>query len=653
MCGIAGRFNFRSGAPASEDVVARMCELIAHRGPDGHGVYVNGPVGLGHRRLAIIDLSEQGRQPMASADGRFWISFNGEIYNFLELRERFERQGYRFQSHTDTEVILAAYQAHGVECLDLLRGMFAFAIWDGQDRTLFMARDRIGKKPLYYRVDDDGISFASEPKAFLAESGFDPRPNLRAIARYLSYQYVPSPDSAFEGVERLRPAHYLLVKNGALDLRRYWRLTYQPKRNITEEAACEELLAELREATRLRMISDVPLGAFLSGGVDSSAIVALMAEHSAGPVKTFSIGFEEKAYDELDYARLVAKRYGTDHHEFVVRPNAVEIFDKLVWHYNEPFADSSAIPTYYLAELTRRHVTVALNGDAGDENFAGYNRYALHGTAALYERLPRSVRQALGALTRPVAATPGGVGLWSRTRRTMQRGATSPDRRYVNDLMQFDADLRAELFTPEFARTADTADTADLLLDEFRASDAADHIDAMLAVDVNWYLPDALLVKVDIATMAHSLEGRSPLVDHRFMEFAARLPSSFKRRGSISKYIFKQALRPLLPAEIIDRPKKGFAVPLDHWFRHELRELAHDTLLDSTSTARGYFRPATVARLLDEHARGVRPWHEQLWNLLMLELWHRRFIDDTTGRVDGALTPQVSTMAPVGSRRAG
>jgi asparagine synthase (glutamine-hydrolysing) len=632
MCGIAGRFNFRTGAPVSEPAVRAMCQTLAHRGPDGEGVHTSGAVGLGHRRLAIIDLSEQGRQPMTTADERYWITFNGEIYNFLELREDFEKRGCRFHSHSDTEVILAAYRTHGVECLEHLRGMFAFAIWDAEERTLFMARDRLGKKPLYYRVDADGIAFASEPKAFLAEPGFEARPNLEAISHYLSYQYVPSPYSAFEGVERLRPAHYLLVKNSSVDVRRYWRLRYQPKLDITEDEACERIVAELREATRLRLISDVPLGAFLSGGVDSSAVVALMAELSSAPVKTFSIGFEEKAYDELDYARLVAARYGTDHHEFVVRPDAVDVFDKLVWHYNEPFADSSAIPTYYLAELTRRHVTVALNGDAGDENFAGYDRYALRGTAAQYERLPQPVRLALGRLTRAIPAQAGGVGLWSRTKRTIQRGATPAERRYAYDMMQFDPALRDELCTPDFAAAHDVEDSAALLLDEFRASDAPDLLDGMLDVDVNWYLPDALLVKVDIATMAHSLEGRSPLLDHRFMELAARLPSSFKRRGPVSKYIFKRAVRPLLPAEIVDRPKKGFSVPLEDWFRHELRELATDTLLDTTSTRRGYFRSSTVARLLNEHVSGVRSWHEHLWNLLMLELWHRKFVDPGRAR---------------------
>ena len=646
MCGIAGRVNFRSGAPVSAQSVAAMCDLLAHRGPDGSGVHTDGPVGFGHRRLAIIDLSEMGRQPMSTDDERLVITFNGEIYNYQELRASLAGRGYRFRTQTDTEAILAAYDHYGVDCLRHLRGMFAFAIWDARERTLFIARDRLGKKPLYYRLDRDGIAFASEPKAFLADPGFEASPNLEAISHYLSYQFVPSPYSAFAGVERLRPAHYLLVKDGLVDVQRYWQLRYQPKQVVSEEEACERLLAKLREATRLRLISDVPLGAFLSGGIDSSAVVALMAEASPAPVKTFSIGFDEKRYDELEYARLVARRYGTDHHEFIVRPNAVEVFDKLVWHYNEPFADSSAIPTYYLSQLTRRHVTVALNGDAGDENFAGYERYVLHGTAAQYERLPSGLRRVLARATRRLPARAGGVGVWARTHRTLQRGARPAERRYVEDLMQFDPQLRTELCTREFAEAVDLESTAGLLLDQFATSDAPDLLDAMLDVDVNWYLPDALLVKVDIATMAHGLEGRSPMLDHEFVEFAATLPSTFKRRDGVSKYILKRAVGPLLPAEIIDRPKKGFTVPLDHWFRNELREMATDALLGSRATGRGYFNTATVERLLTEHVRGTRDWHEQLWNLLMLELWHRQFID--AGRQEARRVPP-----PTGADRKG
>ncbi|NOT27603.1 MAG: asparagine synthase (glutamine-hydrolyzing) [Acidobacteria bacterium] len=627
MCGIAGRLNFRSGAPVRPDLVQGMCDLIAHRGPDGAGVWTAGAIGLGHRRLAIIDLSPAGRQPMLSIDGKLVITFNGEIYNFAELRRDLEARGHRFVSRTDTEVILAAYRQWGVGCLARLRGMFAFAIWDTDERSLFIARDRLGKKPLHYLVDTDGIAFASEPKAFLADRAFEPRPNPQAISAYLSYQYVPSPMSAFEGVQKLPPGHFLTVRDGVIKVERYWKLSYATKRQISESEACEELVARLREAVRLRLVSDVPLGAFLSGGIDSSAIVALMAGLSDTPVRTFSIGFDEKEFDELPYARLVAERYSTQHHEFVVRPQATEILDKLVWHYNEPYADPSAIPTYYLAELARRHVTVALNGDAGDENFAGYRRYVPLKRAEQFDQLPSAVRQVVGAVARRAPAPLRSDSVMYRGRRWLRRLADTPEGRYNSRVAVFDPDLKAEVCDPAFFAATDGAGSSALLLQAFAASDATSTVDALLDVDVTYYLADCLLVKVDIATMAHGLEGRSPLLDHEFMEFAASLPSDFKLRGQTTKYILKQAVRDLVPRDIIDRPKKGFGVPLGSWFRNELRELSGDLLLDGRLAARGYFKPGMVERLITEHRQGVAAWQDQLWSLLMLESWHRMFID--------------------------
>jgi asparagine synthase (glutamine-hydrolysing) len=627
MCGIAGRFNFKSGAPVDPQVIRGMCTLLAHRGPDGEDVFQQGAVGLGHRRLAIIDLSDAGRQPMGTPDGRYWITFNGEIYNYLELRQRFERSGYRFHSRTDTEVILAAYSVLGPDCLTELRGMFALAIWDAHHRTLFLARDRFGKKPLYFRVDGEGIAFASEPKAFLAEPGFTPRPDLEGIAQYLSYHYVPSPYSAFSGVSRIRPAHYALVDAGGMTTTRYWRLRYQPKSAQTEREATEQLVAELREATRLRLISDVPLGAFLSGGVDSSAIVALMAQETNAPVKTFSIGFAEKDFDELTYARAVAQQYGTDHREFIVRPDATEIFADLVWHYNEPYADSSAIPTYYLAKLTREHVTVALNGDGGDEAFGGYSRYLVPRGVQMYSRLPLEARAALAGIAGHVPRAAPRGSLQARASRWFRRNSLPPARWAAANRLYFDRDLRETVWSRDFQRTVAHVEPTDVFMDESCQAESDDLLDAMLAADVNWYLPDGLLVKVDIATMAHGLEARSPFIDHKVMEFAATLPSSMKVRHRTTKYILKEAFRTRLPADIIDRPKKGFSVPLRHWFRHELKEFAYDTLLDGRARQRGYFNMPQIERLLDEHASGTRDWQENIWILLMLELWHRTFID--------------------------
>jgi len=609
-----------------------MCDLLAHRGPDGDGVWTDGKVGLGHRRLAIIDLTPAGRQPMTTTGGAVRITFNGELYNFLELRGQLKGLGHRFRTGTDTEVMLAAYRQWGAECLKRFRGMFAFAIWDADAQTLFMARDRVGKKPLHYLIDGDGLAFASEPKAFLADRGFEPRANLEALSAYLSYQYVPSSLSAFEGVHKLPPAHYLLVQDGRLTMRRYWKLSYARKRRLTEEDACAELVERLREAVRVRLISDVPLGAFLSGGVDSSAIVAAMAGLGGAPVKTFSIGFDEEAFDERPYARLVAGRYATDHHEFIVRPKATEILPQLVWHYNEPYADASAIPTYYLSQLARRHVTVALNGDGGDENFAGYRRYITPGLARAFDRLPAVARRAFGAVARTAPLPSRSDSVMYRGRRWLRRLSDSPEGRYGRRMMIFGPDLKAEVCDAEFLRASGGSDAPRFLPDAFAASDATDWVDRALDADVNCYLSDCLLVKVDIATMAHGLEGRSPLLDHEFMEFAASLPSDLKLHGRTTKYIFKRAVRDLLPADIIDRPKKGFSVPLDVWFRTDLRDMSGDLLLDGRLAQRGYFKPGRVKQLLEEHWRGSGSWHNQLWSLLMLESWHRMFIDERPTR---------------------
>ena len=627
MCGIAGRFNYRSGAPVAAAMVTGMCNLLAHRGPDGDGVWIDGAIGLGHRRLAIIDLSPAGRQPMLTAEQDLAITFNGEIYNFLELRRELEGRGHRFKSRTDTEVMLAAYREWGVDCLRRFRGMFAFALWDEQRRMLFIARDRVGKKPLHYMVDGNGLAFASEPKAFLADPSFTPEPNLEALSAFLSYQYVPSPLSAFKGVHKLPPAHYLTVRDGRVTTHRYWKLSYAKKQRLSEEDACTELLARLREAVRLRLVSDVPLGAFLSGGIDSSVIVALMARLSDGPVKTFSIGFDEEEFNELPYARLVAKRYRTDHHEFFVRPDAADIFPRLVWHYNEPYADSSAIPTYYLSQLARRHVTVALNGDAGDENFAGYRRYVTRRPTRHFDRLPSAVRRTVARLARVAPAPRQSDSILFRGRRWLRRLSDTPEGRYSRALMMFDPELKTDVCEPAFLDASGGQAASEFLMDAFRISDAPEFVDALLDVDVNYYLADCLLVKVDIATMAHGLEGRSPMLDHEFMEFAASLPADLKLRGETTKYIFKRAVRPLLPDEIIDRPKKGFSVPLDAWFRNELRELSGDLLLDGRLAQRGYFRMNRVRQLLQEHWDGTASWQNQLWTLLMLESWHRMFID--------------------------
>jgi len=627
MCGIAGRVNLLSGAPVDPASIEAMCRRIAHRGPDGQGTLVEGFAGFGHRRLAILDLSDAASQPMVSPDGRHWIVFNGEIYNFLEIRRELEARGVRFRTSSDTEVLLASYSAFGPACLERLRGMFAFAIWDVEERTLFLARDRVGKKPLFYRVDKDGIAFASEPQAFYADVRFEARPARRAVALYLAYGYVPSPLSAFEGVCKLPPAHYGIFKDGRLEVSRYWRLHYSPKVDLTEADAVERLLELMSEAVRLRLISDVPLGAFLSGGVDSSVVVALMAQLSNGPVKTFSIGFEEEEFDELPYARLVAERYGTHHEEFVVRSDAVAMIPKLVRHYGEPFADSSAIPTYYLSELTRRHVTVALNGDAGDESFAGYTRYVPAPKAELYARTPSSVRRLLAKIGRALPVPVLSASLPARAARWVQVMQGDPQHRYAESMMCLDSALRRRIYASEFLAEAETPDPAEIVLGAYGASDAKDFTDATMHTDIETYLPGDILVKVDIATMAHGLEGRSPFLDHRVMEFAASLPVHFKLRGREKKYLLRRAARRLVPDSLLDRPKKGFSIPLARWFRGELRSMAFDVLLSRRAAERGIMSRPRVEALLRDHCEGRYEWHVQLWTLLMLELWFREFVD--------------------------
>jgi asparagine synthase (glutamine-hydrolysing) len=640
MCGIGGKLYFDPARPVEREILERMNAALAHRGPDDSGIYCDGSMGLAHRRLSIIDLSPAGHQPMSNEDGTIWIVFNGEIYNFQELRSRLAEQGHRFRSRTDTEVILHLYEERGVGCLESLRGMFAFAIWDAPRRQLFLARDRLGKKPLCYHQDAEAFRFASEAKAILQDPAVDARPDPVGVSHYLTYGYVPSPGSAFHGMRKLPPAHYLVCRAGRTEVVRYWRLRRDRKLERPEGEWCQEILNRLEEAVRLRLISDVPLGAFLSGGIDSSAVVAMMSR-AAGMIKTFSIGFEEPEYDELRYARLVAERFGTEHHELVVRPDAAAVLPKLTWHYDEPFGDSSAVPTYYVAQMTRRYVTVALNGDAGDENFGGYDRYVASLLAASFDRWPgaglfrRAIRWGLRLWPQGGRRT----SLLTRGRRFLDGLTEVPERRYARWFCHFYGDRKDELLSPEFRASLDGADDLDCLLAAYRESDAPDFADATLGVDAALYLPDDLLVKVDIASMAHSLEARSPFLDHEFMEFAATIPSDLKVRGRTKKYILKRALADLLPKDILHRPKMGFGVPIDHWLRHELRELAYDTLLGPRGLARGYFRRGTVQRLLDEHVGGKANWHYLLWTLLMLELWHRTYVDG-----DGALAA---------SRRAG
>ncbi len=632
MCGICGKLNLDFARPIAAELLSRMNDTLYHRGPDDGGIHVEGAVGLAARRLAIIDLSTGGHQPMSNEDGSLWIVFNGEIYNFAALRENLIQQGHTFRSHTDTETIVHLYEQYGAECVQHLRGMFAFAIWDRSRRRLFLARDRVGKKPLFYRLDARSFWFASEIKAIVEDPEVPRAPDYTAIHHYLSFQSAPAPWSAFAGIKKLPPAHWLMLENGKLQLHRYWRLDFSRKRAVRslqeEEALAEEVKSVLGEATRLRMISDVPLGAFLSGGMDSSAVVALMAESSSRPIKTFSIGFNHREYTETQYARLIAKRYKTDHREFEVQPRAVEILPRLVWHYNEPFADSSAIPTYYVSKLAREFVIVALNGDGGDEAFGGYDRYY---ALALARRLQWMTRVLPASWMRRLAkALPGGGDpkrLAWRARRFLQEFGKPLAEQYFDWNCYFSDGLKSALYADGFAPGALIQDSFQLLKAAYDSADAVDFVDRTLQVDALTYLPDTLLVKVDVASMANSLEARSPLLDHVVMELAASLPVGLKLRGRQKKYILKRAMRRLIPEEILNRSKMGFGVPLADWFRGELKDFARDILLSERFRGRHLFQEDFVRKMLEEHAANRWNWQYQIWSLLMLELWFQMFID--------------------------
>jgi asparagine synthase (glutamine-hydrolysing) len=634
MCGIAGIVDWM-GSDSTRPILERICGMLVHRGPDEAGFFSDPVAALGHRRLSIIDLSS-GQQPMANENRTIWVTFNGEIYNFRDLRETLEGYGHCFATHSDTEVIVHAYEQYGPDCVRHFRGMFAFAVWDAPRRTLFLARDRVGKKPLFYALSGSQFIFASELGALVQHPGISRKPNLLAIDDYLTYGYIPAPHSVYQGVHKLPPAHYLTyrlkeTRSQPADLRveRYWQLEYEPKQQFTEDQATEGFLEVLTEAVRLRLIADVPLGALLSGGIDSSVVVALMSQMTRQPVKTFSIGFQEREFDELPYARAVAQRYGTDHHELVVRPDALEVLPTLVRHYGEPFADSSAIPSYYVAKLTRQHVKVALNGDGGDESFGGYERYAGSLMAdRLRQWLPSMVLKGihgLAGLVLPRALSRR--NRLSQTKRFLQAVAMPTPKRYLRWMTYLSPAQKKSLYTPEFTRQVTDHDANTWLLSEYDTiQKSCNALDTLLALDVRSYLPYDLLVKMDIATMACSLEARSPLLDHKVMEFAARLPSHFKIRRRTLKYLLKKIAADLLPAENLHRRKMGFGIPVGTWMRHELRPLLEDVLASPRARTRSYFQLAPLRQMIAEHVQGKEDHSYPLWALLWLELWHQEFL---------------------------
>jgi asparagine synthase (glutamine-hydrolysing) len=631
MCGIAGIAR-ASGAPVDREILERMCEAQSHRGPDARGLYLDDGVGLGIQRLRVVDLVT-GDQPIHNEDRSVSVVLNGEIYNFRELRRRLRAAGHQLSTDGDTEVIVHLYEELGPACVRELHGMFAFALWDSRRRQLLLARDRVGKKPLFYCERPGGLSFASEMRALLQDPEVPRDIDHHALDAYLAYGYVPAPLSAFAAVRKLMPASTLIYRDGVLKTERYWHLDYSRKLPPTPmPEVCDQIRTGIRDAVRRRMVADVPMGAFLSGGIDSSAVVAAMAEISPEPVKTFSIGFEEERYNELPQARRVASEFATDHHELVVRPDAVEILPKLVRHYGEPFADASALPSFYLARFASEHVTVALNGDGGDESFAGYPRYTTNLALAKLDAIPSPIRHAAGALAGRLPLGGDPRAMRSRLGRFAIALALDREGRYLAQQWRFTEADRVRLYTREYSAMLGDSRAAETVLGPWHSSNASELLDQFLDVDVSSYLPGDLLTKMDIATMAYSLEGRSPLLDHQLMELAASLPSAMKVGRGQGKRVLRMALRGWVPDEVLDAPKQGFELPVARWFRGELRDFTRDALLDPSSTSRGWCRVEEVRRLLDEHTAGSHDHTRRIWTLLMLELWLRETVDDSSSK---------------------
>jgi len=626
MCGIAGKVDF-TGALVPESAIRRMCDTIIHRGPDAAGFYTQPYIGLGERRLSIIDLSEQANPPLSNEDNSTWIVFNGEIYNFRELRSQLMEEGHTFRTKGDTEVILHLYEKYGTECLKQLRGMFAFAIWDSKKRLLFAARDRLGKKPFFYSRTPTSFIFGSAISAITVDPSVSVSPDFGALDSYLTYQYVPSPRTAFADVFKLPPAHYLLCDTkGNLRVEKYWSPPGREKTTAAEDEITAELMRLLRESVRMRLISDVPLGVFLSGGIDSGTVTAMMAAESSGPVKTFSIGFEDEGFNELPYARKVAERYATDHHEFVVKPAAADILPLLIKYYGEPFADSSAIPTYYVSKIAREQITVALSGDGGDENFSGYEHYQHTERWRKVDFVPLQVRlKVSGVMQAALGVLPYGNRTSKMIRGWHMVGSSLPERYRTELSIVKDQEKRAS-YTPYF-RSLLNGGNGTARLQDPPWDNSMDSLNWMARHDLLHYLPDCLMVKTDVASMANSLEVRCPLLDHQLVEFAATIPSSLKRNSRGGKAILRRAIRSLLPTEVLHRRKTGFGVPLAKWLRTDLAGMLRETLLDERSAKRGLFQQGFLKRMIDEHLVQTRDWSNRLWAILFLELWFREYVD--------------------------
>jgi asparagine synthase (glutamine-hydrolysing) len=627
MCGICGIYEYENHVPVDGQILEDMLGLIRHRGPDDSGVYFDKDLAIGMRRLSIIDLSG-GKQPISNEDGTIVTVFNGEIYNYHELRERLQSRGHMLATASDTEVIVHLYEDFGEECVQHLRGMFGFAVWDARRRKIFVARDRLGIKPMYYMHAGGHLIFASEIKAILEHPAAKVHLNTSALNIFLSLKYVPAPQTMFEGISALPPGCSLTCDANGLKVRRYWDLSFANQSNChrSEETYAEHLEALLRECVKLHLVSDVPFGAFLSGGLDSSTIVALMSQFLNEPVKTYSVGFEGDAetFSELPYARMIAKKYQTDHHEVLIRPSdLINLSEKVVWHLDQPIADDACLANFMVAGLASRDVKMVLTGEGGDELFAGYARYAGERLSPLFQHLPRAAKS---AALRVSGCVPG-----LRRQKLALFALSQPDEvsRFVNWFPLFNSEAKQNLLSEEFkhALTGSAASATAVFAEHLARADATDPINRMLYVDTKLWLPDDLLARGDKTSMAASLEARVPLLDHKLVEFAASLPPNLKVKGLTRKYLLKKVSQAWLPPEIINRKKKGFPMPMSLWFRKEARSFLRDALSPAAMQRRGLFKPAAVQKLISDHETGFADHGSLLWGLLSIELWQRVFMD--------------------------
>ncbi|MBU1487680.1 asparagine synthase (glutamine-hydrolyzing) [bacterium] len=629
MCGICGWI----GNKVEERAIKEMMGALSHRGPDDEGYYKwevgsgKWEVGLGHRRLSIIDL-ETGKQPIHNEDKTIWIVFNGEIYNYLELRDELERKRHRFYTNSDTEVIVHLYEEFGQDCVRKLNGMFAFVLWDQTKERLLLVRDRLGIKPLHYAEVDGGLVFASEIKALLKHPAIKREIDLLSLSKYLTFEYVPAPNTIFKGIRKLLPGHLLIWEKGRIATKQYWKLSFSTEHGArSTEQIIERLLELLKASVKRQLISDVPLGAFLSGGIDSSSIAAFMSELVPGQVKTFSIGFEDSSFDESVYAAKVARHLGCDHHQEILSPKkALDLVPKIADILDEPFGDASIIPTYLLSEFTRKHVKVSLSGDGGDELFAGYPTYQAHRIAELYLRLPQFIQRGVAGLAKRLPVSTANISLDFKAKRFISGIGFEPAIRNYIWLGSFAPEEKENLFLSEVNEKLNQEDPFQEVREQLKGCDATNLLEKMLCLDMRFYLADNMLVKIDRASMANSLEGRVPFLDHTLVEFVTSLPANLKLRGLTTKYILKKAMKKRLPKGIANRPKKGFGIPVARWIKGELKELVLDMVNPTKIKREGFFCPQYIDRLLADHFKGRKDNRKLIWTLLVFELWHQKYM---------------------------